>query len=59
LGDEFSVRYVPQSTYFQAQELSVERVFLGADEFTELQREGRFMRWTGVLRSERGGDAPR
>jgi SAM-dependent methyltransferase len=36
VGDEFFVRYVPQSRYFQAQELAVEGYMLGHDQLTRL-----------------------
>jgi len=36
LGDEFFIRYVPQSRYFQRQELDVAGVPFGADQIAEL-----------------------
>lgn len=41
-GDEFFVRYVPQSQYFQSQELEVRGRVLSEDELEKLYREGRF-----------------
>lgn len=40
VGDEFHVRYVPQSRYFQPQELEVSGIYLGPDELDELNRTG-------------------
>lgn len=41
-GDEFFVRYVPQSRYFQSQELSVSGVTLDGDALATLNRTRRF-----------------
>jgi hypothetical protein len=38
VGDEFFVRYVPQSRYFQSQELDVEGVLLNASQLAALNR---------------------
>ncbi len=39
LGDEFFVRYVPQSRYFQSQELGVSGVTLSNEQLEQLSRE--------------------
>jgi hypothetical protein len=41
IGDEFAVRYVPQSRYFQSQELDVEGMYLGREDLERLNREKR------------------
>lgn len=41
LGDEFHVRYVPQSRYFQPQELSMHGLFPTKEDLATLNREGR------------------
>ena len=41
-GDEFSVRYVPQSRYFQQQELEVQGKLLAPSELAELHQTGKF-----------------
>ena len=43
-GDEFFVRYVPQSRYFQRQELDVEGEALTVEEIRELNSSGKFVR---------------
>lgn len=43
LGDEFSVRYVPQSRYFQLQELSMRGHVLAAADLDRLNRTGRLV----------------
>jgi hypothetical protein len=40
IGDEFHPRYVPQSRYFQPQELEMSGVRLSAEEIDRLNREG-------------------
>lgn len=40
IGDEFHVRYVPQSRYFQPQELGMRGVYLTAGDLEALNREG-------------------
>lgn len=40
-GDEFPARYVPQSRYFQPQELDVEGYLLNADDIARLNQERR------------------
>ena len=42
LGDEFFVRYVPQSRYFQSQELGVSGVTLDAEQLAQLSGERTF-----------------
>lgn len=42
IGDEFHVRYVPQSRYFQPQELSIRGTYLTRRDIETLNREGRF-----------------
>ena len=42
VGDEFFVRYVPQSRYFQQQELSLKGHLLGESELEDLRRIGSF-----------------
>ena len=42
LGDEFFVRYVPQSRYFQSQELGVSGVTLDAEQLAQLNDERTF-----------------
>ena len=42
IGDEFFVRYVPQSRYFQSQELSVSGIQLTPQELTELNSQRSF-----------------
>ena len=42
LGDEFFVRYVPQSRYFQSQELGVSGVTLNSEQLAELKQARRF-----------------
>ena len=42
LGDEFFVRYVPQSRYFQSQELGVSGVTLNAEQLAQLNGERTF-----------------
>lgn len=41
-GDEFFVRYVPQSRYFQAQELSIQGLQLSEDQLNSLNSKGEF-----------------
>ena len=43
LGDEFFVRYVPQSRYFQSQELSVSGVTLDREQLADLNKTRTFM----------------
>jgi hypothetical protein len=43
-GDEFFVRYVPQSRYFQAQEFEVHGKPFGAEELAQLHNEGEMVR---------------
>ena len=43
IGDEFFVRYVPQSRFFQSQELEVEGKILGKKEIDKLNKEKRFI----------------
>ena len=38
IGDEFFVRYVPQSRYFQSQELQIEAVTLPEKQLTNLNQ---------------------
>ncbi len=40
IGDELPIRYVPQSRYFQPQELKVSGVLLGEEQLAKLNREG-------------------
>ncbi len=40
IGDDFSVRYVPQSRYFQRFELSVKGSYLSPEDLERLNREG-------------------
>ncbi len=40
IGDEFHVRYVPQSRYFQPQELDMEGIELNAEELAQLNEHG-------------------
>jgi hypothetical protein len=40
LGDEFAVRYVPQSRYFQAQELDLRGSVLTPEQVANLNRNG-------------------
>ena len=42
LGDEFFVRYVPQSRYFQSQELGVSGVTLDSEQLAKLNQTKRF-----------------
>ena len=44
VGDEFFARYVPQSSYFQSQELDASGRRLSADELDRLRQEGVFSR---------------
>lgn len=41
IGDEFFVRYVPQSLYFQKEELNIKGYYLDASELKKLSRFGR------------------
>jgi len=43
-GDEFFVRYVPQSRYFQAQEFEVRGKSFGVDELAQLHDGGEMVR---------------
>ncbi|MBN1895719.1 hypothetical protein JW906_14595 [bacterium] len=49
LGDEFFVRYVPQSRYFQSQELGISGEQLSDEELKQLHASGKYNR-TRVLR---------
>lgn len=40
IGDEFSVRYVPQSLYFQSQELGIKGLSVPEDAVSKLNKEG-------------------
>lgn len=40
IGDEFSVRYVPQSLYFQSQEFDVEGLLVPENAISKLNKEG-------------------
>ncbi|MFH2007553.1 MAG: hypothetical protein ABI333_13290 [bacterium] len=42
VGDDLPLRYVPQSRYYQPQELEVDGYDLSAEELLRLNREGRF-----------------
>jgi hypothetical protein len=42
LGDDVSVRYVPQSRYFQRFELGVRGIYLSSRDLETLNREGAF-----------------
>lgn len=53
LGDDFSVRYVPQSRYFQGYELQVSGSYLAPRDLQRLNREGS-VEVTRVLEYERG-----
>ena len=57
-GDEFFVRYVPQSRYFQSQELTVSGVSLGQDELATLNRTRRCERRAVTLTTsvQNGGE---
>ena len=43
-GDEFFVRYVPQSRYFQSQELEIDGLYLNKEDLEKLHREKTFRR---------------
>ena len=42
IGDEFDVRYVPQSRYFQRKDLDASARVLNVEEIRRLNEEGRF-----------------
>lgn len=48
IGDEFFVRYVPQSRYFQQQELAIERWTASPEELRSLNKEKRLVRTARV-----------
>ena len=54
VGDEFSVRYVPQSLYFQSQELSIGGFSLDSDALEKLNRnkEATFKRMINPVKKE-------
>ena len=53
IGDDFSVRYVPQSRYFQRFELNVNGSYLSQTDLDRLNREGS-IQITRTFDSERG-----
>lgn len=63
IGDEFAVRYVPQSRYFQAQELGISGISLSHAQLVQLNESGeltvarRVELDRGVTRTELGSDA--
>ena len=54
IGDEFSVRYVPQSLYFQSQELGISGFSLDSDALEKLNRnkEAAFKRLIKTVKKE-------
>ena len=54
IGDEFSVRYVPQSLYFQSQELNIDGFRLDSDALEKLNRnkEATFKRMINPVKKE-------
>lgn len=54
VGDEFSVRYVPQSLYFQSQELNIDGFRLDSDALEKLNRnkEATFKRMINPVKKE-------
>ncbi len=59
-GDEFSIRYVPQSLYFQAQELGVSGKMLTIEQITELNdRKKMSITETVTVKSKKKNDKPK